>query len=124
MKALLLLIVLGAIVYFFMNFGDGRVAGPMSPPFSVTYRESHIGLGIVVKIANHSEKTLYGVRVHIVGRSGHSTDAKVADYLKPLEEKEVGWMELSDWKLEVGEEISIYADGYPAPYVTSCAGSQ
>ncbi len=100
----------------------GRVAGPLSPPLGVSYRDSYIGHGIVMDISNHSDKTLYGVRVHITSSDGHSTDANVANALKPGEEKEVGWMELNNWKLEMGEDISIYADGYPAPFITSCNG--
>ena len=122
MKALLVLIVIGAAIYFFMNFGDGRVAGPMSPPVDVKYRDSYIGRGIVLDINTHSGKTLYGIRLHITGRGGQSTDVNVVNSLKPGEDTEVGWMELHGWTLEVGEEVSIYADGYLGPFVTSCSG--
>ncbi len=124
MKALLALIVVGAVVYFFMNFGAGRVGGPLSPPFGVSFRNSYIGAGVVMNVSNHSDKNLYGVRVHIAGKNGRSTDANIATVLKPGEEKEVGWLELDRWKLEVGEDISVYADSYPAPFMTSCLGDR
>lgn len=28
-------------------------------------------------------------------------------------------MQLEHWRIEPGEDISIYASGYPAPYTTS-----
>lgn len=115
-------IVVGVAIYLFVYGGTGRVGGPMSPPIGVTYRDSYVGAGIVMDIANHSDKTLYGVRVHIVGGDGRSTDAKVAAALKSGEDKEVGWMQLDGWKLENGEEVSVYADGYPTPFCTKCLG--
>ena len=78
---ILLFIVVGVAIYLFVYGGTGRVGGSMSPPVGVTYRDSYVGAGIVMDIANHSGKTLYGVRVHIVGRDGRSTDAKVATAL-------------------------------------------
>ena len=119
---ILFCIVVGVVIYFFVYGGTGRVGGPMSPPVGVAYRDSYIGAGIVMDIANHSDKTLYGVHVHIVGQGGRSTDAKIATAMKSGEDKEVGWMQLDNWKLENGEEISVYADGYPAPFCTSCSG--
>ena len=128
MKALIVLVLLGVVAYFAVTFfsdvGNGRVAGPMSPPFSVTYRDSYIGHGIVIDIANHSEKILYGVRLNISNKDGHHTSLNVTNVLKPGEDKEIGWLELDNWKLEVGEDITIYADGYPAPFFTSCSGHQ
>lgn len=67
------------VVYFFTNFGDGRVGSFLSPPFSVSYRDSLLGQGLVVDIKNPSDQTLRDVRVKITARNGKSTAAFVTE---------------------------------------------
>ncbi len=117
---LLLFFAVVTVVYFFENLDSNRVGGPLSPPFTVTYRNSHVGRGVVMDISNRSGATLYGVRVTIKAKDGRHTSAEVIDALRPGEDKEVGWLQLHQWVLEAGEEVSIYASGYPAPFHTTC----
>ena len=68
-----LFIVVGVVIYLFVYGGTGRVGGPMSPLVGVTYRDSYVGAGIVMDIANQSGKTLYrGACPH--GRPGWTFD--------------------------------------------------
>lgn len=122
MKALVVLIVLGVLIYFVCNFGNGRILGPLSPPLSASYHESILWRGIVVTIGNHSNDILYDLKVKVEKRNGTVISADVAEFLKPADTVDVGWMQLHNTKLEVGDSISIYAKGYPGPYVTSCSG--
>ena len=115
LKFMLLFFGAVVVVYIFTNLDAHRVGGPLSPPFTVTYRNSYVGRGVVTNITNRSEATLYGVRVKIEGQDGHETSAEVTDSLKPGENKEVGWRELHHWTLEAGEQVSLYASGYPRP---------
>ena len=98
------------------------MAGPLSPPLNTTFRRSYIGIGIVMVVENKSNEVLYDLKARIKHESGNVTDVDVADTLKPADTKELGWMQLNGGVLEVGEQISIYAKGYPAPYMTYCNG--
>lgn len=122
MKALLTIVIVGVLAYFILpNLEKGRI-GPLSPPLRVSYRTSLVGKGIVLKIENRSNEILYDLSVKIEAPNGRWTTANVADHLNPTDSTEVGWMELNQWKLEVGEQIFIYAKGYTAPFMTKCTG--
>ena len=115
------LVVAGLGVYFFTNLRDGRVGGPLSPPLGAKYREAWFGKGIVMTLANQSDQTLYNIRVKVDGKNGHTATA-TKDSLSPNDTTDVGWMELSNGNMEVGDTIYVYAKGYPAPFITGCNG--
>jgi len=94
---------------------SGRL-GPLSPPLGASSRDSLVGNGKVLIVMNKSNGILYDISVHIKAADGHEVRNKITEVLKPAETVEIGWMELTNWKLEPGEEIHIYAKGYPAPY--------
>ncbi len=75
-----------------------------------------------MSVQNQSNEALYDLKAKIQHQSGNTTDVNITDMLKPSDTKEVGWMQLSGGVLEVGEQVSIYAKGYPAPYKTYCNG--
>ena len=110
------------VVVFLLTSCDGRVGGPLSPPFGAKYREAWFGKGIVVTLTNQSDKVLYDVTMKIDRASRGTITVNVADSLSPNDTKDIGWMELSGGTLEVGDTIYVYAKGYAAPYVTSCSG--
>ncbi len=90
-----------------------------SPPIEVTFRDSMVeGGGKVAILRNPTMHHLYDV--HFVVTSprnqldpNHTGASKRIDNdMEPSEVTEIGWMELSFWKLEPGESVYIYADNF------------
>jgi len=80
-------------------------------PITVTLRRSLVGAGTVVQIQNNSKTLLEGVIV----RGEHSPKNLQEDYavgrLMPEAVVEIGWTKWK-WKAEVGETLSVAANGY------------
>lgn len=89
------------------------------PPVTLSYRDSVIGLGKVIRISNRSGHHLYNVKV--VGRNvekNSSASVKATDHLRPGETVEVGWAEFEAWIPIPGETVEIYCDDYIVPYLS------
>jgi hypothetical protein len=105
------IITLGAFLCLFLfSACDGRVGGPLSPPFGSKYREAWFGKGVVLTLTNQSDKVLYDISVKVEGKNGHTATTQTKDSLSPNDSMDVGWMELSSGTIEVGDTISVYAD--------------
>jgi hypothetical protein len=92
---------------------------PLPPPVGVTYRQSLVGMGMVVQITNKSSYHLY--KVTVVGRNikqVSSASVKATDHLSPGGSVEVGWLEFGNWVPEPGETIEVYCDNYATPAVS------
>jgi hypothetical protein len=95
-----------------------------SPPVTVTFCNSLVGIGKVIQITNNSSHHLYDVKV--VGRNAKqnaSASVKATEHLRPGESIEVGWMEFEAWAPEPGETVEIYCEDYAVPYVAMVPSS-
>jgi len=103
-----------------MVFGKGSSLFPRPvPPVTVTYRDSLVGVGIVIQIKNDSLHHLYDVKV--VGRSledPSSASVNATDHLAPGGSVEIGWIEFERWVPRPGEIVEVYCDDYPIPFVS------
>jgi len=85
----------------------------------VGYRESRIGIGMVLQIQNNSHHHLYNVRV--VGRNFSevsSASVMATKHLAPGAIVKVGWLEFGSWVPQPGETMEIYADNYLSPHIS------
>ena len=83
------------------------------PPVSVVYRSSILGQGKVAIVTNTSDSHLHECSVKIVSPGGKSWGPQVfALTLEPHKDTEIGWVQLENWTLESGEEVSIGCKGY------------
>lgn len=82
-----------------------------SPPVSITYRPSFVGMGKVVIITNTSNHHLYNVKMTI-NSSKSSASVLASEHLSPGACVHIGWWELEKWVVEPGETVTVYADDY------------
>ncbi|MCE9563350.1 MAG: hypothetical protein K8U57_15015 [Planctomycetes bacterium] len=84
-------------------------------PITTAFRNSLVGKGMVLVIRNDSaDQTLpsLGVVVRSAKRGDNSElNRQVAQDVKPGQVVEVGWAELSGWRLEPGESVDIWCVG-------------
>lgn len=82
-----------------------------TPPVELTFRDSLVGAGKIVQVANTSNEPLASVAVTISAPSGESRTF-TQDELGGFETIEIGWKKLGGWQIPLGSEIEIGADGY------------
>jgi hypothetical protein len=107
------------VVVAILAIAGWLVPGYLSPPVQITYRESLVGIGMVVRIENTSSHHLYNVKV--VGRNFkeiQSASVMASRHLRPHTTVEVGWLEFEGWVPRPGESIEVYCDDYWFPSVS------
>lgn len=84
----------------------------LSPPVSISERESLVGQGQVIRITNTSDRVLREVRVRITGPDGGEAHEHFEPRLDPGAELEVGWLKLDGWPVPKGAGVAVSAKGY------------
>jgi hypothetical protein len=87
--------------------------GLLYPNVRVTYRQAIFDESLVVTITNAGAKPLFDVAV-----SCQRWESKylISSNLRPGYTVEAGFLELPSG-FESGDQVSIYAEGYPFPYI-------
>lgn len=88
--------------------GCGRF---QAPPLELSFRDSLVGAGKIVRIENTSNQALTGVEVTISAPSGESRTFS-QDELGGYQTLEIGWKKLGGWQVPLGAKVEIGADGY------------
>lgn len=84
----------------------------LSPPVSISERESLVGQGQVIRVTNTSDRILREIRVRVTGPDGGEAHEHFESRLGPGEELEVGWLKLEGWPVPKGASVSVTAKGY------------
>ena len=99
-----------------MLLGCSNFANPvMQPPVVVSVRDSLVNRGKVLIITNASGEHLHQVQVFVAANSAHGAPEKkavVAESLEPHRQVQVGWLELGDRNLLVGDRGSVTCHEY------------
>ena len=101
---------------------DDAVRSVKQPPVVVTVRESLVNKGKVLKITNTSSEYLHQVEVQVGGAASSALPAKsavVAVALAPHATASVGWLELGDRPLVVGDVVAIRCHEYGQPLMVT-----
>lgn len=86
-----------------------------APPVELSFRDSLVGAGKIIQVANTSNEALAGLEVKISTPSGESRTFTL-DELAAYQEIEIGWKKLGGWQVPPGAEIEIRADGHLMPF--------
>ena len=95
----------------------------LKPPVAVSARESAVGQGLVITVANTSEEEfLHDVIVEIKAPSGE-VKKYFADTIQPGDSINVGWLKLEGWPIPEGSSVKVTCKDYlrPAGPVTIAA---
>jgi len=83
----------------------------LTPPVSVSYRDSIAGQGIVLAVTNTSAEFLHEVTVTIKSPGGEVKTYFIPT-LEPHESVNVGWLKLDGWPVPEGSEVTVSCKGY------------
>ena len=90
------------------------------PPLDVTYRDSLVGAGKIVRIANTTNEALGAMEIEITSPDGDSrTYSHPA--LGAYETLEVGWKKLGGWQVVDGAKVGVRIEGYLFPHSSRLA---
>jgi hypothetical protein len=94
------------------------------PPIEITYRESFLGAGKILRLKNQTNQPLLELKVTIRSATGEVTyeEAELPGY----EVLEVGWKKLGGFQVPDGAEVEVRAQGYLLPVsaeLSEAAGS-
>ena len=81
------------------------------PPVEITFRDSLLGAGKIVRLENTSNDVLTGIQVEVEAPSGE-TRTFTLDELAGYETIEIGWKKLGGWEIPAGSSVSVNAEGY------------
>lgn len=81
-----------------------------APPVEITYRESLLGAGNILRIKNLSSEPLSALEVTIRTAKGEVSYDQAT--LGPGEVLEVGWKKLNGFEIPNDAEIAVSAEGY------------
>ena len=84
----------------------------LTPPVSVSMRESMVGQGQVIRVTNTSEKTLEEIRIRVTDPDSGESREHFAASLGPGALLEVGWLKLEGWQVPEDAEIAVTAKGH------------
>ena len=84
----------------------------LTPPVSVSMRESMVGQGQVIRITNTSEEALQEVRVRVTDPDSGESREHFESQLGPGGLLEVGWLKLEGWPVPEGAEVAVTAKGF------------
>ncbi len=85
-----------------------------APPVELTFRDSLVGAGKIVQVANTSNQPLTGIEVTITAPTGESRSFTQVE-LGAYETLEIGWKKLGGWQVPPGSEIRVGAKGFLLP---------
>lgn len=83
----------------------------LTPPVSVSYRESIAGQGMILSVTNTSAEYLHEVTVRIKSPEGEVKEHYMVT-LRPHESVNVGWLKLDGWPIPEGSEVTVSCKGY------------
>ncbi len=86
-----------------------------APPVELSVRDSLLGAGKIVRIANTTNQPLTEVRVEILAPSGESR-TYVEPELGAFQTLEVGWKKLGGWQVPAGSEVEVRTQGHWLPF--------
>lgn len=95
-----------------MTFGwvAGCAAKLEAPPVEITYRESLLGAGNILRVKNLSSEPLRAVEITIRAASGEVSYEEAT--LAAGDVLEVGWKKLNGFEIPDEAEIAVKAEGY------------
>ena len=80
------------------------------PPIEITYRQSLVGAGNIVRLKNQSDRPLHALEIKIRAASGDV--AYHHDELPAYEVLEVGWKKLGGFEIPADARVEVRAKGY------------
>lgn len=86
-----------------------------APPLELSTRDSLVGAGKIVRIANISNEEITAVEIEITSPEGESRSFSQAT-LNAYETLEIGWKKLGGWQIVPGSEVTVRAAGFLLPY--------
>jgi hypothetical protein len=81
------------------------------PPLLLTWRESFIGAGKVIRVTNASDDYLHALEFTVEGPDG-TVKKHFKETLSPHQTYEFGWRELDGWEVPAGARVSIHCRDY------------
>lgn len=92
------------------------------PPIEITFRDSLIGAGKIVRIANTSNEPISEIEVELTAPNGDERTF-VQESLDGYGSFEVGWKKLGGWEIPAGTEVSVRIKGNLRPAAASIPGA-
>ena len=81
------------------------------PPLLLTWRDSFIGAGKVIRVTNASDEYLHALEFTVEGLDG-TRKQHFKETLPPHQTYEFGWRELDGWEVPAGATVSIRCQEY------------
>jgi hypothetical protein len=81
------------------------------PPLLLTWRDSFIGAGKVIRVTNASDEYLHALEFTVEGPAG-TVKKHFKETLPPHQTYEFGWRELEGWEVPAGATVSIRCQDY------------
>lgn len=87
------------------------------PPLELSSRDSLVGAGKIVRIANPTNEELVALEIEITSPDG---DRRLFSHpsLGAYETLEVGWKKLGGWQVVADAEVSVRVEGFLLPVST------
>jgi len=94
-----------------------------APPVDVSYRDSLVGIGKIIRLTNSGAEPLSALEVRIENPNGDVKNHPIAS-LAGGSTLELGWKKLDGFQVELGAQVAVRAEGFVLPLKAQLTASE